>query len=60
METCKHGGCYFCGTTSEPILKSVVKRVIHRNGREDPIAPVALCSVCIKADVVDLRVTPQG
>lgn len=58
METCKHGGCYFCGTVNEPILKSVIKRVIHRNGREDSAAPVALCSVCIKADVVDLRVTP--
>ncbi len=58
MET-KHGGCYFCGTFKEPVLKSVVRKVIHKSGREDAAAPVALCSVCIKADIIDMRAVPQ-
>jgi hypothetical protein len=59
MPEVKHGGCYFCGGRDEQLLKSVVRRVIHRNGREDSAAAVALCSICIKADVVDLRVAPK-
>jgi hypothetical protein len=59
MPETKHDGCYFCGSRGEPILKSVVKTVIHKNGREDHMAPVALCSVCIKAPVIDLRAAPQ-
>lgn len=58
MPEVKHNGCYYCGSRSEPILKSVVKRVIHKNGREDSGQPVALCSICFKADVIDLRVSP--
>lgn len=60
MQQVKHDGCYYCGSRNEPILKSVVKRVIHKNGREDHAAPVALCSICIKAPVIDLRAQPQS
>ena len=55
----KHGGCFFCGSLKEPILKSVVKHVIHRNGREDHAQAVALCSVCVGAPVIDLRAQPK-
>lgn len=60
MPEVKHDGCFYCGSRDEQVLKSVVRLVIHKNGREDAMAPVALCSVCIKADVIDLRVQPSG
>lgn len=55
----RHSGCYFCGNMKEQFLKSAVRRVIHRNGREDSAAPVALCSICIAASVIDMRAAPK-
>ena len=55
----KHGGCFFCGNMKEQLLKSVVKHVIHRNGREDHAQAVALCSQCVKMPTIDLRVQPK-
>lgn len=54
-----HDGCYYCGSLKDEFLKSVRRKVIYKSGNSGTMA-VALCTVCIKADVIDLRVAvPQ-
>ncbi len=54
----KHGGCWYCGSKSQSILKAIQKPIIDQDGNREVYA-VALCDTCITAQVLDQRVPKQ-
>lgn len=51
-----HGGCFYCGTEKQPVLKGFVKPVIDAKGKQDAGRSVALCDECAKFPLLDFRV----
>lgn len=51
----KHGGCWYCASKKDEILTVRNIRVIDNQGKESS-GSYALCSVCVKAPVLDQRV----
>lgn len=51
----KHGGCWYCGSKSQPILKAMQKTTIGTTGSETK-GGYAVCDECAKVPVLDQRI----
>jgi|GraSoiStandDraft_11_1057310.scaffolds.fasta_scaffold2317998_1 hypothetical protein len=52
---CKHGGCWYCGSKKQPILRATQKQIIDRDGKSSQ-GGAALCDICFAAPILDQRV----